>query len=36
MKWNVVLWKNDYALLQNERDTQYVVAHNYNPYEKED
>lgn len=31
MKWIVILRKNGYALLQNQDDTQYVVASGYNP-----
>lgn len=31
MKWIEILRKDDYALLQSESDTQYVVASGYNP-----
>lgn len=31
MKWNVILFKNNVALLQSESDTQYAVVTDYNP-----
>ena len=31
MKWIEILRSGDYALLQSESDTQYVVASGYNP-----
>lgn len=36
MKWIELLRKDDYALLQSESDTQYVVAHGYDPTQPED
>lgn len=36
MKWIEILRKDDYALLQSESDTQYVVASGYNPDAEED
>ena len=36
MKWIVILRKDDYALLQSESDTQYVVVSGYDPTQSED
>ena len=36
MKWIEILRKDNYALLQSESDTQYVVANGYNPTQPED
>ena len=36
MKWIELLRKDDYALLQSESDTQYVVASGYDPTQPED
>lgn len=36
MKWIEILRKDDYALLQSESDTKYVVASGYNPTQPED
>lgn len=36
MKWNVICQKGNTALLQNEKDTQFVVAYEYNPEMPED
>lgn len=36
MKWIELLRKDDYALLQSESDTQYVVANGYDPTQPED
>ena len=36
MKWTELLRKDNYALLQSESDTQYVVANGYNPTQPED
>lgn len=36
MKWIEILRKDNYALLQSESDTQYVVASGYNPDAEED
>ena len=35
MKWNLVLQNGKYSLLQNETDTQYVVASKYDPEKPE-
>lgn len=36
MKWIELLRKDDYALLQSETDTQYVVVSGYDPTQPED
>lgn len=36
MKWIELLRKDDYALLQSENDTQYVVVSGYDPTQPED
>lgn len=36
MKWIEILRKGNYALLQSESDTQYVVASGYDPMQPED
>ena len=36
MKWITLLRNKKYALLQNETDTQYCVASNYDPTQPED
>lgn len=36
MKWITLLQNKNYALLQNETDTQYCVASNYDPAQPED
>lgn len=36
MKWIEILRKDDYALLQSESDTKYVVASGYDPTQPED
>ena len=36
MKWIEILRKDDYALLQSESDTQYVVVSGYDPTQPED
>lgn len=36
MKWVEILRKGNYALLQSESDTQYVVASGYDPTQPED
>lgn len=36
MKWNVILRKGNYALLQSESDTQFCVASGYDPTQPED
>lgn len=36
MKWNVLLRKDDIALLQNEKYTQYAVVSGYDPTQPED
>lgn len=35
MKWIEILWNKQYALLQSETDTQYVVASGYDPTQRE-
>lgn len=35
MKWIEILQKNDIALLQNEKDTEFVVASGYDPKAEE-
>lgn len=35
MKWIEILRKDNYALLQSETDTQYVVANGYDPRQRE-
>lgn len=36
MKWTELLRKDNYALLQSESDTQYVVVSCYDPTQPED
>ena len=36
MKWKEILWKDKYALLQSESDTQYAVVSGYDPTQPED
>lgn len=36
MKWNVLLRKDGFALLQSENDTQYAVVSEYDPTQPED
>ena len=36
MKWTELLRKDNYALLQNESDTQYAVVSGYDPTQPED
>ena len=35
MKWNLILQSKNYSLLQNETDSQYVVANGYDPEKPE-